>query len=118
MSPSMPNKYRVAMTLLTRGREQLVEEIADEILDRPDLLETPYLFNEFLENQGTRLHFLSMLVAQLEQTAEQYEEAQAATVKPPKAPAKPAASRSRSGSKKLAGQQATGQQRKRNADEG
>jgi hypothetical protein len=122
------NKYRVAYELLQRGRDRFVDEMADEVLDRADdLLETPFLLNEFLESQGTRLHFLGLLIAQLEQSAElvEVQEAEAerqraeleqqekgATSKPGRT-----SSRSRAGSKKLADQRAA-THRKRNADEG
>ncbi len=70
------NKYRVAIEVLQKGRESLVESLADEILGQEeDLLEGGFLFNEFLEAQGTRLHFLGLLVAQLEQSADAIEEA-------------------------------------------
>src|SRR6516165_9099102 len=84
------NKYRAAVEVLQRGREQLVDGLAEEILDQgDDLLESGYAFNEFLEGQGTRLHFLSLLVAQLEQSAEALDEARAAAEPPPpKAPRK------------------------------
>ena len=70
------NKYRIAIEVLQKGRESLVESLADEILcQEEDLLEGGFLFNEFLEAQGTRLHFLGLLVAQLEQSADTVEEA-------------------------------------------
>jgi hypothetical protein len=72
------NKYRAALEVLQRGRDRLVTELADQVLDQADdLLESGFLFNEFLENQGTKLHFLSLLAAQLEQSAESHEERQA-----------------------------------------
>jgi hypothetical protein len=84
MSASKSNKYRAALEILQRGRDRLVEELADQVLDQADdLLESGFLFNEFLENQGTRLHFLSLLAAQLEQSAEQHEEPQNAAVAAP-----------------------------------
>src|SRR5262245_23419378 len=71
MSESKSNKYREAIEILLRGREVLVEELADEILAQSDdLIEGGYAFNEFLEGQGTRIHFLGLLVSQLEQAAE------------------------------------------------
>jgi hypothetical protein len=77
MSTPRLNKFRAALEILQRGRDRLVEELADQVLDQADdLLESGFLFNEFLENQGTRLHFLSLLVSQLEQSAEQHEEPQ------------------------------------------
>ncbi len=71
MSDSKFNKYRAAMEVLLRGRDQMMEELADSLLDESDdLMESTYAFQEMLENQGTRLHFLSLLMAQLEQSAE------------------------------------------------
>jgi hypothetical protein len=91
------NKYRAAMAILQRGRDMMVEQLAEEILDREDdLVDGGFLLNEFLEAQGTRLHFLCLLVSQLEQSAEGLEEAH----QPPPA-AKPAPKR-RPRTKKLA----------------
>ncbi len=70
------NKYRAAIEVLQRGRDSLVESLAEEVLaQEDDLLEGGFLFNEFLEAQGTRLHFLSLLVSQLEQSADALDEA-------------------------------------------
>jgi hypothetical protein len=96
-----PNKYRNAVAILQRGRDVLMSELAEEILDREeDLVEGGYLLNEFLETQGTRLHFLCLLVSQLEQSAEALDE----SLRPPPAdPApKPAPKRRPRSSKKLA----------------
>jgi len=80
------NKYRAAVQILQRGRDFMVESLADEVLSQEeDLLEGGFLFNEFLEAQGTRLHFLSLLVAQLEQSADALDES---SVEPPSPPAK------------------------------
>ncbi len=69
------NKFRAAIEVLQQSRDQLVESMADEILDQSEnFLEGGFLFHEFLEGQGTRLHFLSLLVSQLEQSAEVLEE--------------------------------------------
>jgi len=90
------------MAILQRGRDVMVEELTGEILDREDdLVEGGFFLNEFLETQGTRLHFLCLLVSQLEQSAEALEE----SVQPPPA-SKPAPKR-RPRAKKLA-QPATG----------
>jgi hypothetical protein len=90
------NKYRSAIEVLQKGRDVLVEALADEILDQgTDLIEGGYQFNEFLESQGTRLHFLSLLVSQLEQSAEALDEALAAPPPPPP-PRSPARKRSKS----------------------
>jgi len=79
MTDTSFNKYRAAASVLQRGREMLVETMADDILEQSDdLLEGGYAFHEFLENQGTRIHFLSLLVAQLEQTADEVDERGAA----------------------------------------
>src|SRR3954463_16453959 len=83
------NKYRAAVEVLQRGRDILVEGLADEILDQgEDLTEGGYAFNEFLEAQGTRLHFLSLLVSQLEQSAEVLDESRPPPPPPPKTPAR------------------------------
>ncbi|MEO6810008.1 MAG: hypothetical protein ABI353_12920 [Isosphaeraceae bacterium] len=75
--PTGLNKYRAAVEVLQHGRDQMVESLADEILDQSDdLTDSGYAFNELLETQGTRLHFLSLLVAHLEQSAEFLEDAQ------------------------------------------
>ena len=93
------NKYRAAIEVLQSGRDVLVESLANEILDQgEDLIEGGFLFNEFLETQGTRLHFLGLLVSQLEQSAEAHEEA---NVPPPPPPKPPAKRRPRSKTKKL-----------------
>lgn len=82
------NKYRVAIEILQRGRDVLVEGLADEILEQgDDLTEGGFLFNEFLETQGKRIHFLTLLVSQLEQSAEALNEMQLQPPRP-KAPAK------------------------------
>jgi hypothetical protein len=92
--PDRPiNKFRAAIEVLQRGRDSLVETIAEEIIDQEeDLLEGGFLFNEFLEAQGTRLHFLGLLVSQLEQSADTLEEltasAQPRPEPEPKAPRK------------------------------
>jgi hypothetical protein len=97
MTDAAPNKYRTAIAVLQRGRDVLVESLAEDIVDQGDeLVEGGYQFNELLETQGTRLHFLTLLIGQLEQSAEALEEATA----PPPAPAK-RPPRRRSRSKKL-----------------
>lgn len=69
------NKFRAAMDVLQRGRDALMDELADTVLDQADdLLEGGFLFHEFLENQGTRLHFLCLLLSQLEQSADLLDE--------------------------------------------
>ncbi len=87
MSVDTFNKYRAAAQALQRGRDQLVEAMAEEVLDQgDDLLENNFLFNEFLENQGTRLHFLTLVLAQLEQSAEAFDEMTAARKSPSPSP--------------------------------
>jgi len=111
MSDATFNKYRAAIEVLQSGRDVLVEGLANDILDQgEDLIEGGYLFNEFLETQGTRIHFLSLLVSQLEQSAEALEEANAPPPPPPKAPAK---RRPRAKAKKLEQQTA----KKKSTDE-
>src|SRR5947209_5611291 len=91
MSADTFNKYRAAAQALQRGRDQLVDAMADEVLDQgEDLLENNFLFNEFLENQGTRLHFLTLVLSQLEQSAEAFDELVAS--QPPPTPPRKAAS--------------------------
>lgn len=92
MDDMATNKYRAAVEVLNRGRELLVGGLADDVLDQADdLIDGGYQFNEFLEVQGTRLHFLGLLVAQLEQSAEAMEEQEAASAvaPPPKPKRKP-----------------------------
>jgi hypothetical protein len=106
MFAAQSNKYRSAVEVLQRGRDTLVAELADEILDREEeLVEGGFLLNEFLEAQGTRLHFLCLLVSQLEQSAEALDEVQQPP--PPVAVPKPAAKR-RPRTKKLTQQQTSG----------
>ena len=98
------NKYRAAIEVLMQGRDVMVEGLADDILaQEEDLAEGGFLFNEFLEGQGTRLHFLCLLISQLEQSADSMDEALTAPppapTPPPKAPVK-----RKSRSKKLAQQ--------------
>lgn len=113
------NKFRAAIEILQKGRDVLVEALAEEVLSEgEDLAEGGFLFNEFLEAQGTRLHFLGLIVAQLEQSAEMFEENQRAAAPPVYAeqepepepevevvpepePAKPVVKRRKSRSKKL-----------------
>ena len=76
MTDATFNKYRAAIQVLMKGRETLVEALAEDVLSQQDdLLDGGFLFNEFLESQGTRLHFLNLLVAQLEQSADLFDEA-------------------------------------------
>ena len=76
MANSPKNKYRAAVEVLQRGRDTMMDALAEDIVHQAEnLLDSPFLFNEFLETQGTRVHFLTLLLSQLEQSAEQYEEA-------------------------------------------
>src|SRR6478736_291328 len=102
MIATRANKYRVAVEVLQKGRDLVVDAIADDVIDQADdLLDGGYQFHEFLETQGTRLHFLSLLIQQLEQSAEVVEEAQA----PAPAPVEPKVRKPRKPrSKKLQGQ--------------
>jgi len=101
ITPSM-NKYRAAVEVLQKGRDLVVDAIADDVIDQADdLLDGGYQFHEFLETQGTRLHFLGLLIQQLEQSAEVVEEAQA----PPPPPVETKARKPRKPrTKKLQGQ--------------
>ena len=95
MNAPSPNKFRAAIEVLQKGRDVLVENLAEEILDQGgDLMDGGYQFNEFLESQGTRLHFLSLVLGQLEQSAEALDEAMAPPPPPPR-------KRTRSKAKKL-----------------
>ena len=86
------NKYREAAKILERGRERLLGGMADEVLHQgEDLLEHPFLLNEFLESQGTRLHFLTLVLGQFELSAELEDEREAAEVRLRQAAAKPKA---------------------------
>jgi len=99
MSQPLFNKYRAAIEVLQQGRDVLVEAMAEEILEQgSDLVDGGFQFNEFLESQGTRLHFLSLLVSQLEQSAESLDEVMTA---PPPPPPKPARKRARTKAKKI-----------------
>ena len=52
-----------------------MKDLSEEILDRAeDFTEGGFLFQEFLENQGTKLHFLYLMVSQLEQSSDAFEE--------------------------------------------
>ncbi|MGE3819453.1 MAG: hypothetical protein AB7I30_08460 [Isosphaeraceae bacterium] len=97
MSETRENKYRTALSVLQRGRDRMVEELADEVLDQgEDLIEGGYRFHEFLETQGTRLHFLMLLMCQLEQSADALDEVLTAPPPPPRPSTKPKRTRSRS----------------------
>jgi len=102
MSDTGANKYRAAIEVLQRGRDVLIDALADDVLDQAeDLVEGGFLFNEFLEGQGTRLHFLSLLVSQLEQSAEALDEVQTAPPPPPPAPEPPTPKKRKPRAKKL-----------------
>ena len=88
MFATRSNKFRAAVEVLQKGRDLVVDAIANDVIDQADeLLDGGYQFNEFLETQGTRLHFLSLLIQQLEQSAEVVEEAE--TTPPPPIEVKP-----------------------------
>lgn len=74
--PNRPvNRYQKAVEVLQKGREVMMRDLTEEILDRAeDFTEGGFLFQEFLENQGTKLHFLYLMINQLEQSAEAQEE--------------------------------------------
>jgi hypothetical protein len=81
--PDLPlNKYRAAIEILLQGRDQLVESLADDVLDQQEhLLDGGFQFNEFLESQGGRLHFLGLILGHLEHSAEQVEQISAARLR-------------------------------------
>jgi len=86
MAEILFNKFRAAAEVLHRGRELLIESMAEDVLDQGNnLVDNGYLFNEFLEAQGTRLHFLTMVLSQLEHSADSFDER--VTLMPP--PSKP-----------------------------
>ncbi len=69
-SPNL-NKYRDALEVLRKGRDMLVDDLADTVNDRAeDLLDSPFLLTELLENHGMKLQFLTLLMSQLEQFAD------------------------------------------------
>jgi hypothetical protein len=95
------NKFRAAAQVIQRGRDQLVESLAEEILSQgDDLVDNNFLLNEFLETQGTRLHFLMMVMGQLEQSADAFDE-QYPTQPPPPAPQTEPTKKRRTRSKKM-----------------
>jgi hypothetical protein len=101
------NKFRAAIQVLQKGRDILIDSLADDVLaQEDDLLEGGFLFNEFLEAQGTRLHFLGLLVAQLEQSAESLDESRPEPPPPPPEAAK-APRKRKSRAKKITQQTST-----------
>jgi len=92
MCDTVFNKFRAAAQVLQRSRDMMIEAMAEDVLDQADdLTENGFLLNEFLETQGTRLHFLTLVLSQLEQSAEAFDE-MAASQPPPRPAPKPAAS--------------------------
>ncbi len=86
MSDIAYNKFRAAALVLQRSRDGLIEAMAEDVLDQADdLVDNNFLLNEFLETQGTRLHFLTLLLSQLEQSAEAFDEMSAEPPPPPRA---------------------------------
>jgi hypothetical protein len=84
------NKFRAAVQVIQRGRDQIVESLAEEILCQgDDLVDNNFLLNEFLETQGTRLHFLMMVMGQLEQSADAFDEQCVSQPTPPSPQAEP-----------------------------
>lgn len=74
------NRFQLAIEVLQKGREVLMQDLADHIIDREeDFIEGGFLFQEFLENQGSKLHFLYLMLSQLEQSSEQFEDSQKTT---------------------------------------
>ena len=100
MNLAPPNQFRAAIEVLQQAREVLIGSLADEIVDQgPDLIEGGFVLNELLEMHGTRLHFLSLLLCQLEQSAEALDESM--TAPPPPPPKLPSRTRSRPRAKKI-----------------
>lgn len=72
--PLPQNRYQLAVDVLQKGREVLLRDLTEEILyHAEDFEEGGFLFQEFLENQGTKLHFLYLMLSQLEQSADAFE---------------------------------------------
>lgn len=99
--PDLPfNKYRAAIEILQRGRDSLVEGLAEDVLEQEEnLLDGGFQFHEFLESQGARLHFLSLIVSHLEQSAELMDEVHGAGEAELGPPIKPHGPRSKKRSK-------------------
>jgi len=94
------NKYRAAMEILLQGRDQLVETLADDVLDQQEnLLDGGFQFHEFLESQGARLHFLGLILGHLEQSAELVEQMTALRLEPSVSASKSSSAPSRKRSK-------------------
>lgn len=73
-----PNKFRKALAILNRGRDVMVSQLADDILDHEEeYAEGGFLFVDFLESQGARLQFACVIAGQLEQAAVAMEEREA-----------------------------------------
>ena len=97
MPDSPVNKFRAAIEVLHRGRDLLVESLADDILEQHEnLMEGGFQFHEFLETHGARLHFLGLIVGHLEQSAEFLDEVHAHSSRPEPLPPKPAGPRVKS----------------------
>ena len=94
------NKYRAAMEILLQGRDQLVETLADDVLDQQEnILDGGFQFHEFLESQGARLHFLGLILGHLEQSAELVEQLTSLRLEPSPSASKSSLSQSRKRSK-------------------
>jgi hypothetical protein len=74
MPRACTNKYQTALEILQKGRDVLVDELAEAVVDHgDDLIESPFLLTELLEGHGSKLQFLMILMSQLERTAEEHE---------------------------------------------
>jgi hypothetical protein len=95
--PDVPfNKYRAAIEILQRGRDMLVEGLADDVLEQEEaLLDGGFQLHEFLESQGARLHFLGLIVGHLEHSAELSDELYGGERRDLNPPAKAAGPRAR-----------------------
>jgi len=95
--PDLPfNKYRAAIEILQRGRDTLVDDLADDVLEQQEnLVDGGFQFHEFLESQGARLHFLGLIVSHLEQSAELTDEQYADERRSLSPPAKPPGGRAK-----------------------
>jgi hypothetical protein len=102
MKHTKPNKYRSALEILHQGKDVLLDTLADDIIHQgSNLIEGGFLFNEFLEVQGSRLHFLALMVCQLEEAAHAKEEKASVEVEEFQAEPKTPQRRSRPKTKKL-----------------
>ncbi|WP_158633506.1 hypothetical protein [Tautonia sociabilis] len=62
---------QAAVSVLNQAREAMLDQMAETVLSMADeFAEGGFQVNEFLELNGSRLHFLCLLISQLEQLGE------------------------------------------------